>query len=65
VADNGIGWPAGFDWTETKTLGMTLVRMLGQHQLGGRYVVDQENGTSIHLNLHRQEKRSSLGLIYR
>jgi len=49
VADNGIGWPPGFDWTKTQTLGMTLVRMLGQHQLGGQYVVDQNNGTSITL----------------
>jgi PAS domain S-box-containing protein len=49
VADNGIGWPPGFDWTKTQTLGMTLVHMLGQYQLGGQYVVDQDNGTSITL----------------
>jgi PAS domain S-box-containing protein len=56
VADNGIGWPAGFDWKENKNLGMTLVRMLGQHQLGGRYVVDQENGTSITLTFTDRKK---------
>ncbi len=49
VADNGIGWPPGFDWARTQTLGITLVRMLGQHQLGGQYLVDQDNGTSITL----------------
>jgi two-component sensor histidine kinase len=25
---------------------MLLVRMLGQHQLGGQYLLDQSNGTS-------------------
>ncbi|MBM9536090.1 PAS domain S-box protein [Desulfobulbus alkaliphilus] len=60
VADNGIGWPPGFDWTETKTLGMTLVRMLGRHQLGGQYVVDQDNGTSITLTFTDRKKGDSL-----
>ena len=49
VADNGIGWPPGFDWTKSQTLGMNLVRMLGQYQLGGQYVVDQDHGTSVTL----------------
>jgi PAS domain S-box-containing protein len=60
VADNGIGWPPGFDWTKTRTLGMTLVRMLGQHQLGGQYVVDQENGTSITLTFTDRKKTVSV-----
>jgi two-component sensor histidine kinase len=45
VADNGVGFPPGFDWQTTTTLGLSLVRMLGQHQLGGRYQVDQTRGT--------------------
>jgi len=45
VADNGIGLPADFDWRTAKTMGLTLVRMLGQHQLGGRCEVDQRQGT--------------------
>ncbi len=44
VADNGVGFPPGFDWHTTKTLGLSLVRMLGQHQLSGRYQVDQTHG---------------------
>ena len=56
VSDNGIGLPAEFDWTDTITLGMTLVRMLGQHQLGGRYVVDQVNGTSFTLTFTDRNK---------
>jgi len=45
VADNGIGLPAHFDWRSAKTVGLVLVRMLGQHQLGGRYEVDRRQGT--------------------
>ena len=44
VADNGVGFPPGFDWQTTKTLGLSLIRMLGQHQLGGRYQIDQTRG---------------------
>jgi two-component sensor histidine kinase len=62
VADNGIGWPPAFDWTKTKTLGITLVRLLGQHQLGGRYVIDQNNGTSVTLtgSSHETVRKNSL-----
>jgi len=44
VIDNGVGLPSGFDWSSATTLGMVLVRMLGGHQLGGNYAVDQRNG---------------------
>jgi PAS domain S-box-containing protein len=44
VADNGVGLPPGFDWRSAETLGMLLVRMLGCHQLGGSYQVEQESG---------------------
>jgi PAS domain S-box-containing protein len=45
VADNGVGLPATLDWTTTKTLGLRLVRMLGQHQLGGSIELDRTAGT--------------------
>ncbi|RPH40030.1 MAG: sensor histidine kinase, partial [Desulfobulbaceae bacterium] len=45
VADNGVGLPPGFDLNTVKSLGLVLVRMLGQHQLGGRYKVDHTDGT--------------------
>jgi PAS domain S-box-containing protein len=49
VADNGVGLPPGFDWTGAQTLGMVLVRMLGQHQLGGSYQLDLSAGTRFSL----------------
>ncbi len=55
VADNGVGLPPGFDLNNTATLGLTLVQMIGQHQLGGRYVIDQVGGTKFTLTFALQD----------
>jgi two-component sensor histidine kinase len=49
VADNGVGLPANLDWTNTKTMGLLLVKMLGEHQLQGRIEVDCTSGTTFRL----------------
>ena len=49
VADNGVGLPDGLDWTKTKTMGLLLVKMLGQHQLRGKIEVDCTGGTAFRL----------------
>jgi two-component sensor histidine kinase len=49
VADNGVGLPSDFDWATAKSLGLRLVRMLGEHQLGARVAVDGSNGTRVEL----------------
>jgi PAS domain S-box-containing protein len=49
VTDNGIGLPAGLDWMTTRTLGLRLVRMLGQHQLRGQLEFDGTRGTHFSL----------------
>jgi PAS domain S-box-containing protein len=54
VADNGVGLPSGFDWTSAKTLGMVLIRMLGQHQLGGSYTIEQNDGLCFTLTFSEQ-----------
>ena len=45
VADNGVGLPADLDWQAARTLGLRLVRMLGQHQLQGTLTLDRTAGT--------------------
>ena len=45
ISDNGIGLPDNFDWRESKTLGLRLVRMLGEHQLGGKIELNGSKGT--------------------
>ena len=58
VADNGVGLPPAFDLNTAETLGLVLVRMLGEHQLGGVYEIEQMGGTRITLkfSLHNGRK---------
>jgi PAS domain S-box-containing protein len=49
VVDNGVGLPDGYDWMNATTLGMTLVRMLGRHQLGGHLTLKNDQGLQITL----------------
>ena len=60
VGDNGVGLPAGMDWTKTKTLGLKLVRMLGQRQLRGEISVDTTNGTCFMLRFSPRQGRKSV-----
>ncbi|MBI5589340.1 MAG: PAS domain-containing protein [Deltaproteobacteria bacterium] len=55
VADNGVGLPANLDWTNTKTLGLLLVKMLGQHQLQGRIELNRTSGTMFRLRFAPRE----------
>jgi PAS domain S-box-containing protein len=45
VSDNGVGLPIGFDFRDTETLGLQLVRMLTQ-QVGGTIELDRTGGTT-------------------
>jgi PAS domain S-box-containing protein len=49
IRDNGVGLPAGLDWEKSPTLGLRLIRMLGQHQLGATVQVDTSAGTRFEL----------------
>jgi two-component sensor histidine kinase len=55
VADNGIGLPAGLDWSATKTLGLQLINILARHQLGGQVEVDSRAGTSFKITFTERE----------
>ncbi len=44
-ADNGIGIPEGFDWKNTKSMGLNLVKMLAENQLDGSIDMENTNGT--------------------
>jgi two-component sensor histidine kinase len=54
VADNGVGLPADLDWTNTKTLGLKMVKMLGEHQLQGRIELDCTSGTKFRLRFENE-----------
>ena len=45
VMDDGIGMPDDFDWKNTKSLGLKLVRTLVENQLDGSIEMESNNGT--------------------
>ena len=56
VSDNGIGLPAGLDWQKSPTLGLRLIRMLGQYQLGAEVQVDTSAGTYFELKFSKKDR---------
>lgn len=57
VDDDGVGLPAELDWKATRTLGLRLVRMLGQHQLRGQIELDGASGTRFSLQFDVRQKQ--------
>ena len=51
IADDGIGLPDNLDISTSPTLGMTLVKTLGE-QLGGIVEFRQDCGTVFHTSFH-------------
>jgi PAS domain S-box-containing protein len=45
VSDNGVGIPAGLDFRNAESLGLRLVSMLAEEQLGGQVELDRTEGT--------------------
>jgi PAS domain S-box-containing protein len=54
VSDNGVGFPADLDIHAATSLGLRLLSMLGEHQLGGKLVLDRSQGTRITLTFSHQ-----------
>ncbi len=48
VRDNGIGFPEGLDFHNTKSLGMQLVNTLTE-QINGKIEMDNKNGTEFRI----------------
>lgn len=49
VRDNGIGLPADFDISRTKSLGLKLIRTLIEQQLKGSFMLTSRDGTEMSL----------------
>ena len=56
VSDNGVGLPVGFDWKKSPTLGLGLIRMLGEHQLGAVIQLNSTVGTCIELTFDKKHR---------
>jgi two-component sensor histidine kinase len=57
VADNGRGIPGDVDPSSEKTLGLRIVRMLGEHQLGGSIDMDRAGGTRFTIRFRPRNRR--------
>jgi len=44
-ADDGIGIPEDYNWRNTKSMGLNLVKMLAENQLDGSIDMESNNGT--------------------
>ena len=55
VKDNGVGIPNAMDIRKTKSLGLKLVAILAEDQLGGKITLDRRNGTKFQI-LFKEEK---------
>jgi two-component sensor histidine kinase len=51
VADNGSGFPAGFDIDDTRSLGLAIVRDLVRSQLGGSITIKNDGGALVRLDV--------------
>ncbi|MBT4643004.1 MAG: sensor histidine kinase, partial [Deltaproteobacteria bacterium] len=45
VIDDGVGIPDDFDWKNSKSLGLKLVRTIVENQLDGSIDMESKNGT--------------------
>ncbi len=46
ISDHGVGLPAGFDWSNSHSMGLPLVEPLAR-QIGATLTVNQQGGTSV------------------
>jgi two-component sensor histidine kinase len=53
--DNGAGLPKDFDFDQTKTLGLRLVKILVEDQLLGKLRVDRRGGTKFRIQFPKYE----------
>ena len=49
VSDNGIGMAESLDFGNPESLGLQLVRMLAEDQLGGQIELDRTEGTKVRI----------------
>lgn len=54
-ADNGIGIPEDFDWENTKSMGLNLLKMLTKNQLKGSIDMESKKGTKFTIKFNLED----------
>ena len=57
LSDDGIGMPVNFDFQDSHTLGMQIVKALAEHQLGGTVGHDNTKGTKFLVRFKERSQR--------
>jgi PAS domain S-box-containing protein len=60
MSDDGVGMPVNFDFKDSDTLGVKIIRALAEHQLGGTVELDSTNGTKFTI---RFKERTHKGVV--
>ncbi len=55
VGDNGVGLPDEIDFRNSKTMGLHLIEVLAEGQLGGKIEVDRANGLNYTVTFERRQ----------
>jgi len=53
VTDDGVGIPKSLNIKQTDTMGMNLIKVLAEHQLGGKIGLDRTDGTQFKINFKK------------
>jgi two-component sensor histidine kinase len=53
-SDNGVGIPEDVDWRNGKTVGLNLIVLLAENQLGGTVNLDRKEGTCFTIKFKRE-----------
>lgn len=59
ISDQGIGLPDGFDWNNSKSMGLPIVDMLTQ-QLGGRLTVRSRPGATFKIEFPKETRKADV-----
>ncbi|MBF0320679.1 MAG: response regulator [Nitrospirae bacterium] len=60
VRDNGKGIPDGFDLNKSSSLGLKLIRTLGEYQLGGKIEMNTKDGMEFKLQFKELEYKKRI-----
>ncbi len=60
AADGGRGFPEGFNWRDSDSLGMKLVKLIVENQLGGTISIEGDKGTKFNIKFSIEETKENM-----
>ena len=60
VGDDGVGLPEELDISNTDTMGLHLVQILAENQLGGKIETNRTEGTQFNIKFKKKEYKKRI-----